>query len=260
MFRVAADSSDVDVICPSCHETLRLPKTPDERQHATPAPDAMPSQPPRDMQPAVVPTQAARQPAESSVNGRPKFAPAILVPLAIIAALLVFKPWKRTGSSGLAPEVLPPDPPKIITPAAATPATAPPPPPVAVNEMPVSEATPEPPPTLPEPQLETLETPPQEPAAADSTIAVSPSPAPVIEDEELVEAVPADSGPAPVEKPLPSSATQAGASPRSHTVVRGDTLVGIARKYRVDPRAIVAANGMKNEVVYLGSKLVIPTP
>lgn len=53
----------------------------------------------------------------------------------------------------------------------------------------------------------------------------------------------------------PAPAPQAA---RSHTVVRGDTLERIARKYGVEARAIMQANGMKNDVVRLGRKLVIP--
>jgi LysM repeat protein len=58
--------------------------------------------------------------------------------------------------------------------------------------------------------------------------------------------------PAPaVEKPVPPAT-------RHHTVVRGDTLTRIARKYGVEPTAIMRANGMKNDIVRLGAKLVIP--
>jgi LysM repeat protein len=46
--------------------------------------------------------------------------------------------------------------------------------------------------------------------------------------------------------------------PRFHTVVRGDTLTRIARKYSVDAKAIMQANGMKNDIVRLGAKLTIP--
>lgn len=382
VFRVAADFHGTDVICPSCHETLRLPKTPDEKQPLTITPVAMPSKPtkpPRGTQPAMMQTQAAREPDESAfetmlstTDGRIKFALAMLVPLAVVAALLFFEPWKRSDSSGLAETEVPPVPEEITNPP--EPVQAPPPPPVAVNEMPHSErpgpeasqkpapaaAIPEPPPAVPQPEPETTEATPQEPAAAPAdSIAAIPTP-PALEEEELVEAVPADSKPLPAVKPEPApivqaevapapapappppapapepppavvakttelvhtvvrgdtltkiartyqvgipeikkangmrsdvirlgqqlkipggiapaataapaaakaakaakAAAPAQSSPRSHTVVRGDTLEGIARRYRVDPRAIMEANGMKNDVVQLGRKLVIPPP
>jgi LysM repeat protein len=43
-----------------------------------------------------------------------------------------------------------------------------------------------------------------------------------------------------------------------HTVVRGDTLGGIARKYGVTVAAIQQANGLKNDIAVLGAKLKIP--
>lgn len=44
----------------------------------------------------------------------------------------------------------------------------------------------------------------------------------------------------------------------SHTVVRGDTLWGLSRKYNVSVDAIKQANSMRNDTVVLGSTLVIP--
>lgn len=46
----------------------------------------------------------------------------------------------------------------------------------------------------------------------------------------------------------------------THTVVKGDTLGGIARKYKVSIASIKAANGMTSDVVVLGKKLKIPAP
>ncbi len=43
-----------------------------------------------------------------------------------------------------------------------------------------------------------------------------------------------------------------------HTVVRGDTLWGLSRKYNVSVDAIKKANGMTRDTVVLGSKLRIP--
>lgn len=43
-----------------------------------------------------------------------------------------------------------------------------------------------------------------------------------------------------------------------HTVVRGDTLWGLSRKYNISVDAIKQANGMAKDTVVLGSKLRIP--
>ena len=43
-----------------------------------------------------------------------------------------------------------------------------------------------------------------------------------------------------------------------HTVVPGDTLGGIALKYKVSAAAIKQANGMTKDTVVLGRKMVIP--
>jgi len=43
-----------------------------------------------------------------------------------------------------------------------------------------------------------------------------------------------------------------------HTVVAGDTLSGISKKYKVPGTAIKQANHMTNDTVVLGRKMVIP--
>ncbi len=43
-----------------------------------------------------------------------------------------------------------------------------------------------------------------------------------------------------------------------HTVVAGDTLSGISKKYKVPVAAIKAANGMTKDTVILGKKMAIP--
>jgi LysM repeat protein len=55
--------------------------------------------------------------------------------------------------------------------------------------------------------------------------------------------------------PAPSAPSAASTS---HTVVRGDTLGGIARRYGSSTTAIKQANGMTSDTVVLGRKLVIP--
>jgi LysM repeat protein len=62
---------------------------------------------------------------------------------------------------------------------------------------------------------------------------------------------------APAATPSAPAAAAATAS-TTHTVVRGDTLGGIARKYGSSSAAIKQANGMSSDTVVLGKKLVIP--
>lgn len=59
--------------------------------------------------------------------------------------------------------------------------------------------------------------------------------------------------------PAPSiAAPSTSTASTSHTVVRGDTLGGIARRYGVSSAAIQQANGMTSDTVVLGRALVIP--
>lgn len=58
----------------------------------------------------------------------------------------------------------------------------------------------------------------------------------------------------------PSVPSSSGAIATTHTVVKGDTLGGIARKYKVSIAAIKAANNMTSDVVVLGKTLRIPAP
>jgi N-acetylmuramoyl-L-alanine amidase len=60
---------------------------------------------------------------------------------------------------------------------------------------------------------------------------------------------------APAPTAAPAAATAASTT---HTVVRGDTLGGIARRYGASSAAIKQANGMSSDTVVLGKQLVIP--
>lgn len=64
--------------------------------------------------------------------------------------------------------------------------------------------------------------------------------------EDTTPSVPAYTSPAPA------------ATPKVHTVVRGDSLWSIAKKYGVPIDAIKQANGMTRDIAVLGSKLKIP--
>jgi LysM repeat protein len=58
--------------------------------------------------------------------------------------------------------------------------------------------------------------------------------------------------------PSAPAAAAATTASTTHTVVRGDTLGGIARRYGSSSAAIKQANGMTSDTVVLGKKLVIP--
>lgn len=61
-----------------------------------------------------------------------------------------------------------------------------------------------------------------------------------------------------VSSPAPAPAPTRTASAKVHTVVRGDTLWGLSKKYSVSVAAIKSANDMTKDTVVLGSKLQIP--
>lgn len=68
-----------------------------------------------------------------------------------------------------------------------------------------------------------------------------------------------DSAPAYEEtSPAPTTPTTPARAETRHTVVRGDTLWGISRKYGVPIEAIKQANNMRNDIAVLGTTLVIP--
>ena len=71
---------------------------------------------------------------------------------------------------------------------------------------------------------------------------------------------PADAsyGPAAYEESSPAPAPAPSSAARSHTVVSGDTLWGLSRKYGVSIDAIRAANNITGDTVVLGSTLSIP--
>lgn len=59
--------------------------------------------------------------------------------------------------------------------------------------------------------------------------------------------------------PSPAPAPTPAAGPGTvHVVVKGDTLSGIAAKYKVSIASIKAANNMTKDTVVLGSKIKIP--
>ncbi|RYD38622.1 MAG: LysM peptidoglycan-binding domain-containing protein [Verrucomicrobiaceae bacterium] len=67
--------------------------------------------------------------------------------------------------------------------------------------------------------------------------------------------VPSESMPA---APSPAPAAGGGGIATTHTVVKGDTLGGIAKKHNVSIASIKAANAMTSDIVVLGKTLKIP--
>jgi LysM repeat protein len=65
--------------------------------------------------------------------------------------------------------------------------------------------------------------------------------------------------PVPSAPSAPATAPGAGGGvATTHTIVKGDTLGGIAKKYQVSIASIKAANGMTSDIVVLGRTLKIP--
>jgi LysM repeat protein len=336
VFRVAADFSGDEVMCPSCQETLRLPKKPgDTPPFSAPLQATPPAPAPRtDETPAHV---AADEPAwrklVATPGGRKKLALALGLPLLLVAVVLMFLPANEPpgAETSSTPQAANPESPESPGTAAPLPETDAPQiadlTPEVHENVPAPEAPPPAVPGVTDPAL--LADVSDDPEAGDPVVQV---PAPPIDPEHgLVDAIPATSPVAqpPVETPatpatpatpgepddsavtvhtvvsgdtlgkisdsygvsvdviqqandlrndtvqvgqrlrIPGATPPAPAQPpveettsppaaRHHTVVRGDTLSRIARKYAVDPKAIMRANGMKNDVVRLGAKLVIP--
>lgn len=69
---------------------------------------------------------------------------------------------------------------------------------------------------------------------------------------------PAYDEPAVYEESTPTPAPAPSSRSTVHTVVRGDTLWGIGKKYGVSVASIKAANGLTSDVAVLGAKLQIP--
>ncbi|MCF7675504.1 MAG: LysM peptidoglycan-binding domain-containing protein [Akkermansiaceae bacterium] len=55
-----------------------------------------------------------------------------------------------------------------------------------------------------------------------------------------------------------SAAAATGTAATAHVVVKGDTLSGIANKYKVPMASIKKANNMTKDIVVLGKTLIIP--
>lgn len=62
----------------------------------------------------------------------------------------------------------------------------------------------------------------------------------------------------PLEASLPNVTSLSASGSRSHTVVKGDTLNKLSRRYGVAIEAIRQANGVKGDVIRLGETLMIP--
>ncbi len=264
VFRVAADFQGNEVTCPVCHEVLKLPQRGAPGPSKADPPDGKPEDGSADLKEisdqagVEEPTPAADEPvaamaAPPAKKGLGRFA----LPLAAVAAVGVL--WLVVRKPAPAP------PQAAVVPA---------PPVVAVEEI-TPPAVPAPPATESPPAI--VDAPPAVAAAPAVTAAAPEMPAapPIVEtppspavqqpDDGLVEVVHDEPPPAPpappAVKPAPAEAPAAQAPPpavRHHTVVKGDTLGRIARKYGVTPRQIMQANGMKSDVVRLGGKLIIP--
>lgn len=99
-----------------------------------------------------------------------------------------------------------------------------------------------------------------QPAYADDAAAPAVATPPPVSQIPAAPPEPVYTPPAPQVAAAPRA--PASAAPASggtvHEVVRGDTLSGIAAKYKVSSASIKAANNMTSDTVVLGRKMVIP--
>jgi LysM repeat protein len=263
-FRVAADFSGSEVMCPSCNGTLRLPKSPEELQtlHDEAGPPLVDSAttPGKPSRPAFFHSQkrpsSLQQWLSSAGRQRNILAGLVLAGVLLTTAALLI-PRQRT----LQP-VEEDAAPAVAASAAVEPA-APPPPPMAVNDMPVPEMSE---PAVPEviteaPPVEVPEVISEPEVAA----AEPPKPPALNGEEDLVPAIPALPQVAAAPAALPDPGTSVAGPPTAahataliHTVVRGDTLSRISRKYQVSLATIKQANGMEGDIIMVGQRLRIP--
>lgn len=81
---------------------------------------------------------------------------------------------------------------------------------------------------------------------------------PAAYEDGAAPAAPADAAALPPAVPDAAAPAPANGAATIHTVVKGDTLSGIAAKYKVPMASIRSANRMTNDTVVLGRKMVIP--
>lgn len=215
----------------------------------TPAPKAVASEPRTPVQP--VPVLTAEAPAittppaaipvkEDSVPAAvPVTAPAALLPQSLLAGSTT------VVDLPMAPEVKPGP---ATTTASMTPALTP-----------VHEAAP-----AVKPKVESVKTEAPKPKV-EKAVALGAAPKPVMTPSAARSALAKDVKKPPTTvvqkkaeptKPAPAKKT---ASASRHTVSKGDTIYGIARRYKVSEKALMQANGISNpNALRLGKALVIP--
>jgi LysM repeat protein len=260
VFRVAADFAGDEVMCPSCQETLRLPK---KSADIPASAAAFQMTPPAPVEP--VEENPGNDPVDEPVwrmllatsAGRRKLALALGIPLLLVALVLMFLPANESPGNQASGKPVASAPPETQAPlpdlkpsqvAKLVPET--------VDQTPPSDP---PPPALPGPAI--VAEVPDEPAA---TNPVAQAPAPVDPEDGLVAAVPVETP--VVQPPIVSPPVETPAAPTGkddppvmiHTVVKGDTLTKIANAHRVSVSAIRQANDMKNDTVLVGRQLRIP--
>jgi LysM repeat protein len=283
---VAGDFEGTEVICPACHEKLKLPVRPDEVPPlvVTPpqAPDQLPIQ-------TVEPDEHADPDFRSlatSRQGRRKLLIALGVPLLVAITAYLLLPGKKSNEP--APKLtVQAEPAPVVeseppaTEAVAAPAvedTSP-----EVLEIPVESPTSDPvvaaqpsPPaasetpaeipaqdTEPNPEQGLVAAIPDTPAnrlaaappAAPAESAATTESAPPVEPAAPTEAAPPAQ---PVESAAPAAPAATAENAPIHTVARGDTLTKIAGIYQVDVATIRQANGMKTDRLLAGQLLKIP--
>jgi len=77
----------------------------------------------------------------------------------------------------------------------------------------------------------------------------------VPDNPPVVQNIPAPSQPTQPYTPLPS---EPSITASSHTVVKGDTIWGLTRKYGVTGDSLRQANNLSSDTIWVGQRLIIP--
>jgi nucleoid-associated protein YgaU len=96
------------------------------------------------------------------------------------------------------------------------------------------------------------EAPPSDPYSFNAPAAPAPKPA----APKPAASKPSTTASRPAAKP--AAKKPATTASRSHTVVKGDTLYGLARRYNTSVAKIKSANGLSSDLIRIGQRLRIP--
>jgi LysM repeat protein len=97
-----------------------------------------------------------------------------------------------------------------------------------------------------------------QPPSSSPTPQVSPSIAETPTPSPVPPSAAASASAAPTPTPAPAATPTPAPTPQTYVVQSGDTLNGIAQRFDTTAAAIAAANGLLNDVINVGQRLIIP--